>query len=419
MKKIFNIFFLLIFSIFLFLSFFEIGFLGIGLNILYVLYLIKKNPSIKNFMLFAIIIRLSVLFLDKAGLGVAGGKADAIVFENLAAIWSSGGFFSWLNYYPGISSEFMSWIIAFVYLFTERSLLMAQSMSLFFSISSIFICWLVASKIWESKHAIKAGWISALFPTLILYSVQVMREPYVYFFLIVAIYGVVIWTKNRSLRGIIIAIFGFTIATAFHSAMIIGGVAFIILVFIKNTKIFFKNFMIGFTNIKNITSISLIVLSFGFYFINEPTLPKLGKLNEFFDYDRYLKIVSSTNSGDLAAYGNIAQPEELSEIFYKGPIRIIYFVFSPFPWQIKDFHQLIGLLDSLIFMILMFWAWRNKKIIWSDPTLKTITIILLSYIVVFGMAVGNFGTGIRHRSKLVLMILLLVASKIPQIKLKK
>jgi len=362
MKKHFLIFFLLTFLIFIFLLYFEIGFLGIGLNIFFVLYLIKKNPSIKNFMLIALIIRLFVLFIDNAGFGVVGGKNDAIEHENVAAIWSSDGFTSWLNYYPGISSEFVSWIVAFVYLFTERSLIMAQSMSLFFSINSIFMCWLVASKIWENKVAVKVGWIAALFPTLILYSVQIMREPYICYFLMLAIYGVVIWAENRSLRGIIIAISGFTIATAFHSAMIIGGVVFMILVLLRESKIFLKKLMVGSIGVKSIALISLIFLLSSFYVIKNPTIPKLGNLNEFFDSNRFLRIVDSTNKADLAAYDAIAQPTEKSEMFYKIPIRIVYFIFSPFPWQIKSFHQLIGLLDSLIFIILITWIWRNKRL---------------------------------------------------------
>ena len=54
----------------------------------------------------------------------------------------------------------------------------------------------------------------------------------------------------------------------------------------------------------------------------------------------------------------------------------------------------------------------NLKIIWKDPALKLILLILLSYLIVFGIGVGNFGTAIRHRSKLVILIILLAAPKI-------
>ena len=96
-------------------------------------------------------------------------------------------------------------------------------------------------------------------------------------------------------------------------------------------------------------------------------------------------------------------------MIYKGPIRSLYFVFSPFPWDVKKPAHLIGVFDSLLYIYLTFLIFQNRKIIWKDPALRAILIILLSYIVVFGVGVGNFGTGIRHRSKFVIMFILLAA----------
>ena len=55
----------------------------------------------------------------------------------------------------------------------------------------------------------KVAWVIALFPSLVLYSVLVMRETYVSFFLLVAIYGVVSWVKTKSLKSLAISILGF------------------------------------------------------------------------------------------------------------------------------------------------------------------------------------------------------------------
>jgi len=46
-------------------------------------------------------------------------------------------------------------------------------------------------------------------------------------------------------------------------------------------------------------------------------------------------------------------------------------------------------------------------------------ILLLSYLFVFGIGVGNFGTGIRHRSKFVVMFILLAAPLLKKIVFKK
>ena len=44
----------------------------------------------------------------------------------------------------------------------------------------------------------------------------------------------------------------------------------------------------------------------------------------------------------------------------------------------------------------------------GDRALKLILLILVSYVIAFAVGVGNFGTGIRHRSKFVVLFVLLV-----------
>ena len=96
-------------------------------------------------------------------------------------------------------------------------------------------------------------------------------------------------------------------------------------------------------------------------------------------------------------------------MIYKTPARALYFVFAPFPWNITKMSHLIGFLDSLLYMYLVFLIFSNRKVSWKDPTLRVILIILIFYILVFGLGVGNFGTGIRHRSKITVLFILLAA----------
>jgi len=59
--------------------------------------------------------------------------------------------------------------------------------------------------------------------------------------------------------------------------------------------------------------------------------------------------------------------------------------------------------------------WRNRKSIWADRASRTIVLILGAYLVVFGLAIGNFGTGIRHRAKFVAALIVLAAPLIPRL----
>ena len=60
-------------------------------------------------------------------------------------------------------------------------------------------------------------------------------------------------------------------------------------------------------------------------------------------------------------------------------------------------------------MILIFLIFLNRKVIWKDPSLRLILIILVVYFIVFGFGVSNFGAGTRHRSKFVIEMIILAA----------
>ena len=74
--------------------------------------------------------------------------------------------------------------------------MLAQSIGLFFGVISVFLAWFISEKIWDSQTAIKVGWIVALFPSLVLYSVLPLREVYQGFFLLVAFIGIFYWVKK-------------------------------------------------------------------------------------------------------------------------------------------------------------------------------------------------------------------------------
>ena len=108
-------------------------------------------------------------------------------------------------------------------------------------------------------------------------------------------------------------------------------------------------------------------------------------------------------------------PKTEFELIYKAPIRVIYFIFSPFLWDIKKIVHTLGLFDGMFHIMLFILFIKNFKSIWSDQTLRIILIILASYLIFYGLATGNFGTGLRHRTKFIIISILMVAPWIPRL----
>lgn len=389
------------------------GYTSVALLFLITLCLALRWPDIFHFIFAALIIRVLILLLGQDLITLPDSTADAETFERMAWEMGQEGYFYVLSNYPGPSPHFISWLIAIPYSFFGRSLLMAQSISLLFGIGSVFLSWKTASLLWNNNIANKVGWMIALFPTLILYSVLVMREAYIVFFIVVALYGVITWFKTDNFKSIIIAMIGFIGATYFHGGMFVGIIVFTLIISISVLQKIFKALLNHRIRLKNFVLVILIVAASSYYFSNKLRVPYLGT---FKSTSNLMSLMSKTNvsTRGTAAWPRWTVKKSPIELLYKGPVRSIYIMFSPFPWEVNKIKHLIGMLDSFIYMCLSFIILRNIKTIWRDPISRTILIILLSYIFVFGFGVGNFGTGIRHRSKFVIMFILLAAPFIPK-----
>lgn len=115
-----------------------------------------------------------------------------------------------------------------------------------------------------------------------------------------------------------------------------------------------------------------------------------------------------------ASYPDWTKINSMPEILYKGIIRATYFLFSPFPWDVKKPNHFIGMIDGFLYIFLIYLLSRNLKTIWKNPELRMILLILAFYIFIFGIGVSNFGASARHRAKFVIELIVLVAPLIPK-----
>ena len=395
-----------------------IGFTSIALVSIITVLIAKRWPGVSKIIFVALIIRIIVLLLGHYVIVLPDSTADAKSFEGAAWYIAQNGFSNLLDYYKGPDSRFIAWLIAIPYSLFGRSVLMAKSMTLFFGVGSVFLGWKIANKLWNSNVANKVGWFIALFPSLILYSVLVMREAYICFFLLVAIYGVVNWTKSQNFKSIILAVAGFAAASFFHGASAIGAFTFIIYVgvfSIKESITSLKSFKIKLTHLISLTFFfGLLIL----YLSDKIYIPYIKDFEFISDPYTYLRKTRLSVMG-VAAYPEWTIPRTSFELIYKVPVRAIYFLFSPFPWDVKEVRHLIGLFDAFLYIYLFILILKNFKTIWKNPALRIILLILGSYVMAFAVGVGNFGTGIRHRSKFAIMFILLVAPSIKKLVIKK
>ncbi len=392
-----------------------IGIITISFVFLIILLIILRYPDISRIILVAFFIRILFLIINNYIFFLPDADMDAKNFEALAWNRSQDGFINVFKYYNGPDTYFISTMLAIPYSLFGRSVLMLQSLSILLGILSVYLGWILSKKVWDSETATKVGWTLALFPSLVSYSVIVMREPYIVFLLILATYGIVCWFREDSkIKSIFFVFFGFIGATFFHGASIIGLAIFLFVISLESIKSSFKLIMNGKVNLRNLIIIFISLSLVGMFSLNKIKIPYIKNI----DHSTNINIIKDTIN--FKVKGDAAYPEWTKvgykyELIYKIPLRVIYFLFSPFPWDIKKLDHLIGLLDSLLYMTLVFLIALNFKIIWKDPALRAIFLMLVCYFIVFGVGVSNFGTGIRHRLKFVFGLILLAAPLIPTI----
>ena len=313
---------------------------------------------------------------------------------------------------PGVN--FYSYVIAVPYSLFGRSALMIQSMSLFFGMGVVFLSWLFTKKLFNDRVAIKVGWVVALFPTMILYSVLMMREIFICFFFLVAIFGVINWVRTKSFISFILAIFGFFVAYFFHGGMVVGMMIFITIVTFYNLKLFFKLILNHRLRLFNLIFIVLGSIAFYMYFSNNISIPKIGTFEEILNLERLSKkpfYEGASSSFPMWVKTSLSG----TEFILKIPIRAMYFIFSPFPWEMSKIIHIVGVFDGFLYMIMTFLIFQNRQIIWKDPALRIIFLMLLAYIAVFAIGTENSGTAIRHRVKFFFAMLFLAAQSMPKV----
>ncbi len=122
---------------------------------------------------------------------------------------------------------------------------------------------------------------------------------------------------------------------------------------------------------------------------------------------------SSKGLRGSAAYPESIIPRDSSDLILTLPFQVSYFLFSPFPWDIKRPAHFVGLLDGMLYFAIFFLIFRNIKNVWANPSSRIVLLIILPLVLAFALGTGNFGTGLRHRAKFAAVFIALAAPLLP------
>lgn len=364
----------------------------------YLLFLEKKNKEIilVAFFVRVIFLIIDLYFRDKFTLPNSGRDSEQYF---LHAISISDNIELLGKTRMGLYSDFL----AILYRFIGVNRIFSQYINVLLGINIIYLC----SKIFtylEIKHNISklSLWILALFPNSVIMSSILLREVFIMFFVTYSIYYFIKWYKYGGDVKMIISSVLLFIASIFHSGVIglIIGYFFAYLVYDRNkNRLRFNKKTILYFIIISIFS-SILFIRFGDIILN-----KFGNIEDLQSiYDRANLRLNDGESNYLVGL----EVTNLFQLIIYTPVRVIYFLFSPMPWNWRGILDIVSFIfDSTTYIFIIYFILNTNKNYKDYPLITCLTIGVLTTCLIFGIGVSNTGTAIRHRQKIFTVLILI------------
>lgn len=333
---------------------------------------------------------------------VPDAHMDADTFHETAL--AHPGFFEiedhWTNY---------TRLLSIIYFFTDDSRWFAQFLNVALGVMILvylrsILCVLNVKVIIARRILL----IATMMPFLNIYSVVLMREAWISFFVTLSLYFFICWCLNLGNGRIQIS--KCIIATLFAMWMHAGVIGILFGYFLAFITYYREKDKVRITK-SSYYALFFLVLIVLIMLINFDVL-----LAKFYveDFGEYAERKSSGEGGgsDYLTWLDLSSPLKM---FIFLPLKMIYFLYSPIIIEWRGLNDIAAfILDSLMYIILS-WHIISRKSAHPQFRLikKYILISIISTTVLFSFGTSNTGTAIRHRAKIftVFLVLSSISSK--------
>lgn len=383
---------------------FLVDFVASGLYVALVIVFSIRYPSIR----WAIWIggggRLALAWLiGYRALEIQGTTSDARGFERLAGERALLPWGELLATFDFSNSYVISSVGGVLYKLIYPSPVMLNIVNAGFSVWLIVLSYLLAKRLFGEKRGRAAAWVISVFPYAVLYGSVFRREVFGSVFLMLSLLAAIKWDARYNPVYFILAMFYIFLAASFHGGFIAAGIG--LLSFSVFRFLFFFRKLDARDRL-NATLSSLAALLFAIVIITYVVISGI-RLNNI----GHLDDISVADSIEARVLHRVSDGGSSYPDFLRGvdpfsspaviPGRLIYFHFSPFPWDIRAPNHLLGFFATVLFLLIFRSIFRSRKQIMGTPKILMVAVMVFSCLFVFGVSIDNIGTSIRHRTKFV------------------
>ena len=298
-------------------------------------------------------------------------------------------------------------------LFGENRLLL-QFLLMLLSIASLLIVYRILNELQISRQAqLIAIWVMSILPYYSCICSVFLRETVVTFFATCSLFYFVKWLKNKGEVYLFLSFVFLIMGSIYHSGIIGFGIGYIIIRLLYNPET--EKFQFS---LRSIIYSIVIILAFAYLYSNYSSV-LFGK----FENIESLSDISNGSGQGGSSYAAIAgTSENIVSFVIFTPIRILMFLFTPLPFQIRGIKDIIAMFFSAWFYGIVYYR-ALKGIFQSSIKERNVAIVLLIIglctAFVFGWGSTNIGTNLRHRDKMISLYIILLALSYDSIPVKK
>lgn len=231
------------------------------------------------------------------------------------------------------------------------------------------------------------------FPTLFLYSSVMLAEIYIVFFLLsffVFYYIAAINEGGERVFYFSLSLAAVLLGMRFHVVVLLAAVIFIAL-----NRLYEQRF------VQIVKGVIVLFFLLMILLVMDVHIDKIGNIYSVleFDYDYFV---------NTRIIGNLRYPFFCDGCFFYYLTLPLFFLFSPFLFQLSSVAHLIGWVDSWIYLILVYLLYKVRRFYRGNYFASMCLNMVVSIIIPYSLAVHNSGTAIRHRIAIVPFLFLML-----------
>ena len=341
-----------------------------------------------------------VVALTNAYIGtVKGAESDAATFHRLGAELAVSGDWS-----LKIGSGFYEQFLGVFYKILSPSHLLGEELSILaFALSCVVLLKLI-NLLGLRQYRVGILLLFGLLPAMLLLGSVTLREPYQILFFMLSVYWGLRFYLKPARGAMVFCVLSSLAMGLFHKGLILYVLFLLPLVFLWPTQPVKRAWgVLKFSKRRLIGGVVALLLVLGLFSLcgsgGMPGLEALKSVASGRGLEYVEKYRASSAAIDArATYGMTLDTSSPGVMAVTMLLVYIYYLFSPFPWQVSNILDFYAAIESMLRFVLIVFAivgWRGTNGVYRR-TFGLLLVIYFSMAFLWSLGTTNYGTSIRH-----------------------